>query len=75
MDEVRNCPDCNVVMVPGRRRDEGDSFATGQEKWLPGEPKEEILGWFSGKGYAMPVTTYGCPKCGRLVSYVDPASI
>ena len=58
-------------MVPGRRRDKGDSFATSQEAWLAGEPKKEILGWFTGKGEAIPVITYACEECGRLVSYVQ----
>ena len=57
---------------PGRRRDKGDSFATAQEAWLPGGPKQEILGWFSGTGMSLPVTTYACSKCGYLESYINP---
>lgn len=71
----RLCPECQVDMIAGRRRDKGDSFATAQEAWLPGEPVPELLGWFSGKGEALPVTTYACPKCGLLLSYVAPESL
>jgi hypothetical protein len=67
----RACPECGGELVPGRRRDKGDSFSVGQEAWLPGEPKKEMLGWFSGKGEAIPVITYACAKCGRLVSYLN----
>ncbi len=57
-------------MMAGRRRDKGDSFARSQKAWLPGEPKKEIAEWFTGQGEAVPVLTYACVKCGRLVSYL-----
>ncbi len=69
--EQKKCPDCGGEMVAGRRRDKGDSFAVSQEAWLSGEPKNEVLGWFSGMGEAVPVVTYACLKCGRLVSYLQ----
>jgi len=62
-------------MVAGRRRDKSDQWAASQEAWLPGEPVMEILGWFSGKGRSIPVTTYACPRCGRLLSYIDPSEL
>ena len=57
-------------MVPGRRRDDGDSWATGQEKWLSGEPLDEITGRTTGKGDAYRVITFVCPACGYLESYL-----
>jgi hypothetical protein len=68
-------PECRVSMIAGRQRGKGDSFATSQEAWLPGEPVPELLSWFSGKGEALPVTTYACPRCGLLRSYVAPESL
>lgn len=64
------CPKCDGKMVPGRRRDAGDSWATGQEKWVAGKPKDELVGWTSGKGRAYPVITYACVECGFLESYL-----
>ena len=71
----RQCPDCHVNMVPGRRRDKGDSFAVAQERWLPGEPVPETLGWTSGFGESVLVTTFACPQCGLLLLYIDPESL
>ena len=70
----KTCPDCRVVMTAGRRRDKGDGFAVSQEAWLSGAPARETLGWFSGQGDGHPVTTYACPQCGLLLSYVDPSA-
>lgn len=69
MDEKR-CPECGGAMVSGRRRDKGDSFATSQEAWMPGEPEQGVLGWFARRRDAVPVVTYACTECGRLVSYL-----
>lgn len=68
----KQCPFCNVEMTPGRRRDKGDSFTIDEEKWVSGDPQER--GWFSGHGQAHPVTTYACPRCGLLQSYVSPSA-
>lgn len=66
----KKCPKCDGSMVPGRRRDEGDSWATGQEKWIEGSPKDEVTGWTTGKGNARRVITFACRACGYLESYL-----
>ena len=63
------CPKCEGNMVPGRRRDKMDGYAT-QEKWLEGEPAREIVGWISGLGETHPVITFACKECGYLESYL-----
>jgi hypothetical protein len=70
-----NCPNCTIAMWPGRRRDKGDAWAISQEAWLPGSPKKEIAGFFTGHGKAVPVTTFACPRCGLLLSFIDPACL
>jgi len=64
------CPKCEGPMVAGRRRDDGDSWASGQEKWLAGKPLDEITGWTTGKGDAHRVITFACRQCGYLESYL-----
>ena len=74
----KKCPLCGVEMVAGRRRDVNDPGVVPsvcQEAWLPGIPKDEILGLGSGWGKALPVTTYACPDCGLLQSYVNPVAL
>ena len=66
-----NCPNCECEMYPGRRRDLRGLSEASQETWLPGKPKKEILGIFSGYGTPIPVTTSACPQCGLLQSYID----
>ncbi|AIE84538.1 hypothetical protein OP10G_1170 [Fimbriimonas ginsengisoli Gsoil 348] len=71
------CPTCKVAMIPGRRRDKGDGMSASQEAWLAGDPRPEVpfFGNFTGFGRAFLVTTHACPRCGLLLSYVDPSSL
>ena len=66
----RKCPECNSEMKPGRRKDEGASITVYQESWIGGKPKN-TSGAFSGVAWSdIPIITYACMECGRLVSYL-----
>jgi DNA-directed RNA polymerase subunit RPC12/RpoP len=66
----RKCPECNSEMKIGRRKDEGAGFSVYQESWIAGSPKKN--GPFAGIAWNdIPVVTYACMNCGRLISYLN----
>jgi len=65
-------------MIPGRRRDVNDPGVVNsvcQEAWLPGVPKRELMRMVTAEGNSLAVTTYACPECGLLQSYINPTEL
>jgi hypothetical protein len=66
------CPKCNIQMQQGYILDSMyGNLVTTTSKWSKGEPKK-ILSFAlpSADKKSTEITTYRCPECGYLESYV-----
>ena len=68
------CPQCRLRMEPGYLVDHGHGVAY-PAAWVAGVP--EWSRWFGLKVKRkdkVPVTTFRCPRCGRLDSFGRPGA-
>jgi len=65
---VKNCPDCGSEMVEGCRRDKFNFANASPESWVRWKPRKKLSLFLSFNGQPIPVVTYACMECGRLVS-------
>lgn len=66
------CPSCRQPMDEGFVVDHGDHGRAAQEQWVSGTPMKSFWTGLktSGEGIKrLAVTTFRCPKCGRLESF------
>jgi hypothetical protein len=67
-----DCPDCRMQMEAGYLVDHGHS-AIYPAAWVAGVPRwSRWLGLRLKRKEKVPVATFRCPRCGRLVSYARP---
>ncbi len=67
---MKICPDCSAEMVEGCRRDKFNAMTASPESWVANEPKKQLPFLLGHKERPIPVVTYACVECGRLVSYL-----
>lgn len=73
IEEPLQCAKCGNRMEEGFVLDNAHA-ARFQSEWVQGAPEESRWGGVKLKGkLQLPITTYRCPKCGYLESYVPPA--
>ena len=66
----KKCPDCQVVMVPGKRLDKRGRDSPVDESWISDDYQRGTWDTFFGVDPSHKVVTYACPKCGLLRSYL-----
>lgn len=70
----KKCPDCNVNLIGGFRRDlhQRVPLPKYQEAWIKWGTEERTF-WqkLTRKDNSIPVDTYACPQCLRLISYLS----
>lgn len=60
-------------MTRGFLLDGSQGERLGVTRWVEGEPEKSFwLGLKTGDRTVIEVTTYRCPKCGRLESFAQP---
>jgi hypothetical protein len=67
---VKACPDCESEMVEGCRRDKFNVATASPESWVLNKPRKKLPILLTPNGLPIPIVTYACMECGRLVSYL-----
>ena len=68
------CPTCRRAMIVGFLLEGSQGERLGVTRWVEGRPEKSFWsGLKTGDRAMMEVTSYRCPKCGRLESFAHPA--
>ena len=71
--QTPSCPQCSVPMDRGFLMDHSHRSVGHAAQWISGEPERSLLyGVKTGGRRKITVSSYRCPRCGRLELLAPP---